>query len=183
MHLDTHVSANDDVDEDTNSAGRESDDVEGDTDEEGTGRGDSDEGDEDEPEDLEDMEDGMSEHVHDKFVDQLNGDEDSDEELTGAGSEMEDERSEFDYGDLKEHIMEDNDEVDDEDDLEESDFGADDGEGAADNEDETMEIIITDTKHTIVVPNIFLYMIPHIVSLQALQCLLRHLHSLKPHLE
>jgi hypothetical protein len=44
--------------------------------------------------------------------------------------------SEFDYGDLKEHIMEDNDEDDDEDDLEESDFGAEDGEGAADNEDD-----------------------------------------------
>ena len=67
----SHGSANDDVDEDTNNAGRESDDAEGDTDEEGTGRGDSDKGDEDEPEDLEDMEDGMSEHVHDKSVDQL----------------------------------------------------------------------------------------------------------------
>jgi hypothetical protein len=46
-----------------------------------------------------------------------------------------------------------------------------------------MEITRTDAKHTIVVPNIFPYMILHILSLQALQCLLRHLHSLKPHLE
>jgi hypothetical protein len=75
------------------------------------------------------MEDGVSEHVHDKSVDQLNGDEDSDEELAGADSEMEDERSEFNYGDLEEHIMEVNDEDDDEDDLEECDFGAENGEG------------------------------------------------------
>ena len=53
---------------------------------------------------------------------------------------MEDsEHSTFDYGDLEEHIMEDNDEDDDEDDLEESDFGPEDGEGAADNEDDNLE--------------------------------------------
>ena len=63
------------------------------------------------------------------WISLYNRGKDSDEELTGAGSEMEDERSEFDYGDLKEHIMEDNDEDDDED-------GAEDGEGAADNEDD-----------------------------------------------
>ena len=151
------------------------------------GRGDSDEGKEDEPEDLEDMEDGMSEHVHDKSVDQLNGDEEEDEELAGAYSEMEDECDVFDYGDLEEHIMEDNDEDDEEDDLEESDIGAEDGEGAAAimrMTTTTMKSIRTDTQHTIVVPNIFPYMILHsIVSLQALQCLLRHLHSLKLHLE
>jgi len=52
-----------------------------------------------------------------------------------------------------------------------SDFGAEDGEGAADNEDAmtTMKSIRTDTQHTIVVLNIFPCMIPHIVSLQALQ--------------
>jgi hypothetical protein len=114
-----HGSANDDVDEDMNSAGRDSDDVEGNVDEGATGRGDSDEGKEDEPEDLEDMEDGMSEHVHDKSVDQLNGDEEEDEELAGAYSEMEDERGVFNYRDFEEHIMEDNDEDDEEDDLEE----------------------------------------------------------------
>jgi len=53
---------------------------------------------------------------------------------------MEDsEHSTFDYGDLEEHIMEDNDEDDDEDDLEESDFGPEDGEGAADNEDDNYD--------------------------------------------
>jgi len=88
---------------------------------------DSDEG-KNEPEDMEDiwrMACMMSEHVHDKSVDQLNGD-----------SEEEDERGVFDYEDLEEHIMENNDEDDGEDDLEESDFGAEDGEGAVDNEDD-----------------------------------------------
>ena len=45
----------------------------------------------------------------------------------------------------------------------------------------TTMITRTDAKHTIVVPNIFPYTIS--CRLQALQCLLRHLHSLKPHLE
>jgi hypothetical protein len=74
-------------------------------------------------------------------LDQLHGDEDSDEELTGedeVGSEMEDERSdsEFDYGDLKEHVIVNDDKDVDEDDLNKNDFGAVDGEGAADNEDD-----------------------------------------------
>ena len=102
---------------------------------EATDEDDSDEGKEDGLEYLDELEDKASEYVD---LDQLNGDEDSDKGLTNqdeAGSQMEDERSEFDYGDLEEHIMEDNDEDDDEDDLEESDFGAEDGEGAADNED------------------------------------------------
>jgi hypothetical protein len=74
-------------------------------------------------------------------LDQLHGDEDSDEELTGedeVGSGMEDERSdsEFVYGDLKEHVIVNDDKDVDEDDLNENDFGAEDGEGAVDNEDD-----------------------------------------------
>ncbi|KAJ8590499.1 hypothetical protein M405DRAFT_861285 [Rhizopogon salebrosus TDB-379] len=81
----SHGSSNDDVDEDMNSAGRDSDDVEGDVDEEATGRGDN---------------GGGKEHEL-KYLD------DQDE----AGSQMEDERSEFNYG-------------------------AEDREGTADNEDD-----------------------------------------------
>jgi hypothetical protein len=85
--------------------------------------------------------DGALGRVGDELIlDQLHGDEDSEEELTGkdeVGSEMEDERSdsEFDYGDLKEHVIV-NDEDVDEDNLNKNDFGAEDGEGAADNEDD-----------------------------------------------
>jgi hypothetical protein len=62
-------------------------------------------------------------------LDRLHGDEDSDEELAGddeVGSEMEDERSEFDYGDLKEYVIMNDDERGDEADLDENDFAAED---------------------------------------------------------
>jgi hypothetical protein len=114
------------TDEDMHSAGRDS---EGDMDNEGEG----------EVDETEELEDFTPEHVDDKAVNQFNGDKDSDEEPAGndeAGSGLEDERSEFDYGDLEDHIMEDDEEDKEEDDLGESDFGAEDGEGAADNEDD-----------------------------------------------
>ncbi|KAG2336862.1 hypothetical protein BDR05DRAFT_978682 [Suillus weaverae] len=71
----------------------------------------------------------------------LNGEEDSDDEADeDAGSELEDECSEFGYGDLEECIIEDDMEDDNEDegdgDLSEIDLGAEDGEGAADNEED-----------------------------------------------
>ena len=108
----------------------------------------------------------MSEHVHDKSVDQLNGDsEEEDEELADVYSEMEDERGVFNYewrttmrmmGKMtwKRVIL------------------------VPRMERElwimkitttTLKSIRTDTQHTIVVTNIFSYMIPHIVSQLSLQ--------------
>jgi hypothetical protein len=89
--------------------------------------------------------DGALERVCDELaLDQLHGDEDSDEELTGedeVGSGMEDERSgsEFDYGDLKEHVIVNDDKDVDEGNLNENNFGVEDREGAADNEDDYEE--------------------------------------------
>ncbi|KAJ8594522.1 hypothetical protein M405DRAFT_930177 [Rhizopogon salebrosus TDB-379] len=84
-----------------------------------------------------------SELVGDELaLDHLHGDEDSDEEHAGedeVGSEMEDQRSEFNYGELEEHVIVNDDEDGDEDDLDENDFGAEDREKAADNEDDYIE--------------------------------------------
>ncbi|KAG2336239.1 hypothetical protein BDR05DRAFT_1006053 [Suillus weaverae] len=90
-------------------------------DEEATCQGDADGGEEDGPE-------------------YLNGEEDSDDEADeDAGSELEDKCSEFGYGDLEERIIEDDGEDSNEDDGDndsEIDLGAEDGEGAADNEED-----------------------------------------------
>ncbi|KAG1801427.1 uncharacterized protein HD556DRAFT_1304534 [Suillus plorans] len=117
----SYHTANQDIDEDmhSHSTGRDSADM--DEDEEATGqRGDTDEVGENEP------------------VVQLNGEEDSDDEADeDASSELEDERSEFGYGDLEEHVIEgEDDDEDNSDDDSEIDLGAEDGEGAADNEED-----------------------------------------------
>ncbi|KAG1730357.1 hypothetical protein EDD22DRAFT_1014793, partial [Suillus occidentalis] len=70
---------------------------------------------------------------------QLNGEEDSDDEADeDVSSELEDECSEFGYGDLEEQVIEDddNDDKDESDNDSEIDLGAEDGEGAADNEED-----------------------------------------------
>ncbi|KAJ8586044.1 hypothetical protein M405DRAFT_864927 [Rhizopogon salebrosus TDB-379] len=91
---------------------------------------------------LEVSDDGALERVGDELaLDQLHGDEGLNEELTGeyeVDSGIEDERSdsEFDYGDLKEHVIVNDDKDVDEDDLNKNNFGAEDGEGAVDNEDD-----------------------------------------------
>jgi hypothetical protein len=52
---------------------------------------------------------------------------------------MEDQRSEFNYGELEEHVIVNDDEDGDDDDLDENDFGAEDREKAADIEDDYIE--------------------------------------------
>ncbi|KAG2072968.1 hypothetical protein BDR04DRAFT_1116659 [Suillus decipiens] len=106
-----------------------------DEDEEAAGQGD--EGKEDAPKDIEEL-DGCQLLEH---LDKLNGEEDSDNEASlDAGSELEDKCSEFRYGDLEEHIIEDEEEDNNEDDGggddSKIDLGAEDGEGAADNEED-----------------------------------------------
>jgi hypothetical protein len=67
-----------------------------------------------------------SELVGDELaLDQLHGDEDSNEEFAGEdeiGSEMEEERSGFDCGDLEEHVIVNDDQDGDEDGLDENDL-------------------------------------------------------------
>ncbi|KAG0691498.1 hypothetical protein DFH29DRAFT_1010923 [Suillus ampliporus] len=132
----SHHNADQDVDEDMQSCSTGRDSIDIDEDQEAAGQGDTDEGEEDEPEYVEEFEDCQSLEP----VDQLNGEEDSDDEADeDIGSELEDECSEFGYGDLEERIIEDDvgdNDGDHGDGDSEIDLGAEDGEGAADNEED-----------------------------------------------
>lgn len=81
--------------------------------------------------------------THELNTDLFDGDEESDEESgdDGDGSVLDDELSEFGYGDLEERLLSDDSSEDEElegsqDELDDAILGAEDGEGAADTEDD-----------------------------------------------
>lgn len=81
--------------------------------------------------------------THELNTDLFDGDEESDEESSddGDGSVLDDERSEFGYGDLEERLLSDDSSEDEElegsqDELDDAILSAEDGEGAADTEDD-----------------------------------------------